>query len=295
MASPTKAAFAADPIPPRAGLGLREPHVRAFLDSPPPEVAWIEVHSENYLAPGGPRLAALERIRRDRPLSCHGVGLSLGSAEGLDRDHLARLRALFDRLEPGLVSEHLAWSVVDGVYLDDLLPLPYTEEALAVLSRNVDQAQTALGRRLLVENPARYVAFAAGGIAETDFLAALTRRTGCGILLDVNNLHVSARNLGFEPLPWLDALPGEAVGEIHIAGHARRRAGGGTVLIDEHGSPVAGPVWRLLEHALGGLGPLPVLLERDANIPPLGDLLAEVERAAAIIDRAARGGLGRVA
>lgn len=294
MAAPAKAAYVAGPIPPRAGLGLREPHVRAFLEDQPPSVAWVEVHSESYLAPGGPRLAALERIRRNTPLSCHGVGLSLGSADGLDHDHLARLRALYDRFEPGLVSEHLAWSVVGGVYLDDLLPLPYTEEALNVVSRNIDRAQATLDRRLLVENPARYVAFAAGGIEEAEFLAALVRRTGCGILLDVNNLHLSARNMGFEPLPWLEALPGEAVGEIHIGGHARRRVGAGDVLIDAHGSPVAEPVWHLLERALARLGPVPVLLERDANIPPLGQLLAEVARAAAIIEGAEQGALGRV-
>src|SRR5512143_1397347 len=186
------------PIPARAGIGLRHTHVQDFLDAPP-ATGWIEVYSENYLGRGGPRLAALEAIRRDFPLSCHCVGLSLGSAERLDRDHLDRLRALFDRFQPALVSEHVSWSITGGVYLNDLLPLPYTEEALEVICRNIDHAQTVLRRQILVENPSSYVSFPFSTMPEWEFMAAIARRTCCGILFDVNNVHVSACNHRFDP------------------------------------------------------------------------------------------------
>lgn len=274
------------PIPARAGIGLRHPHVQAFLDGPP-AVGWAEVHSENYLAGGGLRLAALERIRRDLPVSCHGVGLSLGSAEGLDDAHLAALARLFERIEPGLVSEHVSWSVSGGVYYNDLLPLPLTEEALAVFCRNVDRAQDAFGRRILVENPSTYLDFAASRIPEPDFIAEIVRRTGCGLLLDVNNIHVSAHNRGFDAGTYLAALPLDAVGEIHIAGHASRSIGGESVLIDDHGSRAIAPVWRLLDAALARTGPVPVLVEWDTDIPPLEVLLAEAAQAERAIRRAA--------
>jgi uncharacterized protein (UPF0276 family) len=266
-------------IPARAGIGLRHPHLSEFLAAPQP-VAWLEIHSENYLAPGGPRVAALERLRGDYPLSCHGVGLSLGSAEGLDLAHLARLRALYDRLEPELVSEHLAWSTApDGVFLADLLPLPYTREALDVVAANVDFAQEMLGRRLLVENPSTYLHFREADWDEAGFLAELVHRTGCGLLLDVNNLYVSAVNQGGDPLAPLDRLPLAAVGEIHIAGHARVAVPTGELLIDDHGSEVAEPVWALLATVLARTGPQPVLVEWDTRIPALPVLLAEAERA----------------
>jgi uncharacterized protein (UPF0276 family) len=279
------------PIPARAGIGLRHPHIQEFLDGPP-AIGWVEVHSENYLAGGGLRLSALERIRRDLPLSCHGVGLSLGSAEGLDAAHLAALKHLFARIEPGLVSEHVSWSVAGGVYYNDLLPLPLTEEALGVFCRNVDHAQEAFGRRILVENPSTYLDFAASRIPEPDFIAEIVRRTGCGLLLDVNNIHVSAHNRGFDAERYLAALPLDAVGEIHVAGHAARQIGGETVLIDDHGSRVIEPVWRLLDAALARTGPVPVLVEWDTDIPALGVLLGEAERAdtalAAAAPRAAK-------
>lgn len=274
------------PIPARAGIGLRHPHVRQFLDAPP-AIGWVEVHSENYLAAGGLRLSALERIRRDLPMSCHGVGLSLGSAEGLDDAHLAALARLFERIEPGLVSEHVSWSVSGGIYYNDLLPLPLTEEALGVFCRNVDRAQEAFGRRILVENPSTYLDFAASRIPEPEFIAEIARRTGCGLLLDANNIHVSAHNRGFDAGAYLAALPLAAVGEIHIAGHARRSIGGETVLIDDHGSRVVAPVWRLLDSALARTGPVPVLVEWDTDIPALEVLLAEAVQAESAIRRAA--------
>jgi hypothetical protein len=259
--------------------------VQAFLDGPP-AIGWVEVHSENYLAGGGLRLAALERIRRDLPLSCHGVGLSLGSAEGLDPPHLAALKQLFERVEPGLVSEHVSWCVSGGVYYNDLLPLPLTDEALDVVVRNVDRAQEAFGRRILIENPSTYLHLSDSRIPEPEFIAEIVRRTDCGLLLDVNNIHVSAHNRGFDAAGYLAALPASAVGEIHIAGHARREIGGETVLIDDHGSRVIAEVWRLLDAALARTGPVPVLVEWDTDIPELSVLLAEAEMADAAILRA---------
>jgi hypothetical protein len=274
-------------IPASAGIGLRHPHIQAFLQSPP-AIGWIEIHSENYLAGGGLRLSSLERIRRDFPVSCHGVGLSLGSAEGLDREHLAALGRLFARVEPGLVSEHISWSIAGGVYYNDLLPLPLTEEALDVFCRNVDEAQTAFGRRILVENPSTYLDFAESRIPEPEFIAEIVRRTDCGLLLDVNNIHVSAHNRGFDALQYLAGLPAAAVGEIHIAGHATRTMGGETVLIDDHGSQVKPTVWRLLEAALARTGPVPVLVEWDTDIPALPVLLGEAKSADAALARARR-------
>jgi len=270
-------------LPAQAGIGLRHPHLPEFLATPQ-SVAWLEIHSENYLAPGGPRVAALEQLRSDYPLSCHGVGLSLGSAEGLDAAHLARLRGLYDRLEPEAISEHLAWSTApDGAFLADLLPLPYTDEALTLVAANVERAQEALGRRLLVENPSTYLRFQHTDWDEAGFLSELVHRTGCGLLLDVNNLYVSAANHGGDPHAVLEALPLEAVGEIHIAGHARVATAWGELLIDDHGSPVTEPVWALLAAALRLAGPRPVLMEWDMNIPELPALLAEAERAEAYL------------
>lgn len=274
-------------IPARAGIGLRQPHLDAILTERP-AIAWVEVHSETYLLPpGAPRLAALEAIRRDHPVSCHGVGLSLGSAEGLDPGHLQALRRLHDRIEPGLVSEHVAWSVVDGVYLNDLLPLPYTEEALQVLCRNIDHAQTAFGRRILVENPSTYLRFAATDRTEWDFLTEVVRRTGCGLLLDVNNIHVSAANNGFDAGTYLDAVPLDAVGEIHLAGHLAQLVDGRTLLLDDHGGPVDAAVWALFRMAITRTGPVPVLIEWDTRIPALPVLLAEAAKAQMALDGAA--------
>jgi hypothetical protein len=264
-------------LPVRAGIGLRSPHVAEVLATRP-AVPWLEVHPENYLG-GGPAVRALEEIRRDYPISLHAVGLSVGSADGVDRRHLERIRSLVDRVEPDLVSEHLAWSQVGGAYLNHLLPLPYTEESLAAVCRNVDLVQTVLGRRVLIENPSGYLRFAASTIPEAEFLAALARRTGCGLLLDVNNVYVTAQNLGLDPVAYLAVLPADLVAEIHLAGHSVNDADGKMLLIDDHGSPVAPEVWALYERALRRFGGIPTLVEWDTEVPPLEVLLAEAGRA----------------
>jgi uncharacterized protein (UPF0276 family) len=274
------------PIPARAGIGLRHPHVQEFLESRP-AIAWLEVHSENYLVPGGPRLAAIEKIRRDYPISCHGVGLSLGSAAGLDPLHLAALRSLFDRIAPAIVSEHVSWSVADGIYYNDLLPLPLTEEALDTVCRNVEHSQEMFGRQILIENPSGYLDLAASRIPEPEFIAEIVRRTGCGLLLDVNNVFVSAHNRGLDASSYLAALAKPWVGEIHVAGHALRRFGDQDLLIDDHGSRTRPEVWDLLRVALACCGPVPVLVEWDTDIPELPVLLDEARKAQQMIDTTA--------
>ena len=261
----------------RVGLGLRAPHLGEVVANRP-AVGWWEIHAENYLG-GGPARRQLEAIRHDYPVAVHGVGLSLGTAEGPDRGHLARVRGLIDWLEPLLVSEHLSWSIAGGMYLNHLLPLPYTEESLEILSANVGIVQNTLGRRLLVENPATYLRFRHSPIAESEFLAELARRTGCGLLCDVNNVHVTTQNFGLDARAYLAALPAAAVGEIHLAGHALNDADGHAILIDDHGSPVAEPVWALYELALERFGPVPTLIEWDTDIPPLAVLMDEADRA----------------
>jgi uncharacterized protein (UPF0276 family) len=264
-------------LPPLTGIGLRSPHV-AEVAATRPAIAWLEVHTENYLRPG-PGVKALDDLRRDYPIALHGVGLSLGSAEGLDRRHLARVRALAGRIEPAAVSEHLAWSIAGGVYLNHLLPLPYTEETLDLVCRHVDQAQDALGRPILVENPSGYLRFATSTIPEPQFLGEIARRTGCGLLCDVNNVHVTCANFGLDPVAWLDAVSPAIVGEIHLAGHARNDADGQVVLIDDHGSRVGPEVWALFAHAVRRLGPVPALVEWDTDLPPLSVLLEEARAA----------------
>src|SRR3712207_1688752 len=222
-----------------------------------------------------PAAAALEKLRARYPVSVHGVGLSLGSAAGIDPDHLARLKAVCDRFEPALVSEHLAWCIGDGVYLNDLLPVPHDEEALGLVARNIERVQDALKRPILIENLSAYVGFARSVMTEPEFLAELVRRTGCGLLLDVNNVHVPAHNLGFDASAYVAALPAEAVGEIHIAGHARNETPAGTVLIDDHGSRVAAPVWELYSQALQRIDTRPTLVEWDSALPSLDTLLGE--------------------
>jgi uncharacterized protein len=261
---------------PCVGIGLRTPHAAAIAATRP-ALGFLEVHAENYMVET-PALDRLLALRRDYAVSLHGVALSLGGAEPLDRRHLARFRALVDRLEPALVSEHLAWSAVEGAYLNDLLPLPYTEESLDLFCRHVEEAQDSLGRRLLVENPSSYLRFAHSTIPEAEFLAETVRRTGCGLLCDVNNIHVCARNFGFDPAAYLDALPADAVGEIHLAGH--HVADDVEILIDDHGARVAEPVWQLYAAALRRFGAAtPALVEWDANLPALEILLDEVHRA----------------
>jgi uncharacterized protein len=261
-------------VPRRAGIGLRTPHYRDIL-STRPDLGWVEVNSENYFCDGGQPLYFLDRIRRDYPVSLHGVGLSLGSVSPLAGDHLARLKRLVERIEPGLVSEHLSWSATGGRHLNDLLPLPYTEEALAVVCRNVAHTQEVLGRRILVENISSYLRFRHSTIPEAEFIAAVVARTGCGLLLDVNNVYVSATNHGFDPRAYLAAIPAAAVEEIHLAGHHRS----GELLIDTHGSRVAAPVWALYRETVRRLGPVPTLIEWDTDIPPLSVLLDEMRSA----------------
>ncbi len=260
-----------------AGIGLRSVHMVEIMETRP-AIGFLEVHAENYMT-GSPALGALETLRRDYPISIHGVGLSLGSAGALDRDHLARFRSLVDRIDPDLVSEHLSWSGFAGTYVNDLLPLPYTEESLEVVSAHIDDAQTALGRRLLIENPAAYLRFRNSAIPEAEFLAELVRRTGCGILCDINNLYVNADNFGFDPWAYLTALPARAIGEIHLAGHHRADVDGRSILIDDHGSAVAKPVWDLYAHALDRFGPKPTLIEWDSRLPALAVLLGEARYA----------------
>jgi len=262
-----------------AGIGLRTPHVRQVRDERP-AVPWLEVHSENYYADGGPALAALVRIRADYPLSLHGVGMSLGSTDPLDRTHLGKLARLIARTEPALVSEHLCWSGVGGRALNDLLPLPYTEEALAHVCARVAEVQDFLGRELLVENVSSYLAFADATIPEWEFVAAVTRRTGCKLLCDVNNIHVNAVNHGFDADAYLAALPRDAVAEIHLAGFQATD----TCLIDTHGAPVAPEVWALYRRAIARFGPVPTLIEWDTDIPPLATLLAEAATAQRILE-----------
>jgi hypothetical protein len=272
-------------LPAAAGIGLRFQHHQAVLDTRP-EVAWLEAHSENYFG-GGPSLHMLEAIRRDYPVSLHGVGLSLGSAEGLDATHLARLRELVRRIEPGEVSEHLSWSVAGGSYLADLLPLPLTDEALVFVCRHVNQVQDALQRRILIENPSSYLRYRHSTLPEWMFLAEVARSTGCGILCDVNNIFVSACNHGWDAGTYLAGLPVPAIGEIHLAGHSVRQLDGGQVLrIDDHGSRVAPQVWSLYEQALARFGPRPTLIEWDTNVPPLDVLLEEAQHAGRLLQEA---------
>ncbi|MGB0671691.1 MAG: DUF692 domain-containing protein [Rhodospirillales bacterium] len=277
---------------PLTGIGLKPIHAAPLL-ADRPALGFVEVHAENYLTaegfPGGPTWPGLRAVADHYPLSLHGVGLSLGTASGLDRGHLAALCRLVEATRPLLVSDHLAFSVVDGVYLNDLLPLPLNTEALDVLSRNIEHAQKALGRRLLVENPSSYLQLKASTLSEPAFLARLVDRTGCGLLLDVNNVYVSARNAGEDPLAWLLAMPLAAVGEVHLAGHAVRTINGVEIHIDDHGSAVSQAVWDLYARLIQVTGPLPTLIEWDNDVPELSVLLGEADRARAVMKHATEG------
>ncbi len=269
----------AERLPARGGLGLKPEHFRAILETRP-DLGFFEIHAENYMVDGGPFHHYLTRIRRDYPLSIHGVGLSIGGAQPLDEAHLNRLAVLLDRYAPQSFSEHLAWSSHGDIFLNDLLPAPYDAATLQRVCNHVDRVQERLGRRMLLENPATYVEFAASTLAEGDFLAEVVRRTGCGLLLDVNNAYVSATNHGREPQAFLASLPLAAAAQIHLAGFAEDvDAGGAPLLIDSHGAPVAAAVWDLYRFALARTGPLPTLIERDHDIPPLPVLLAEAQLA----------------
>lgn len=270
------------PVPASTGIGLKASHYRALLETRP-SLSFLEVHPENYMGDGGPPHRYLEALAGHYPLSFHGVGLSLGGAGPLDRDHLARWRALVDRYSPALVSEHVAWSVHAGIAHHDLLPLPYTEESLAVLAGHVAEIQDALGRQVLVENPSSYLRFAWSAIPENDFMVELARRSGCLLLLDINNVHVSARNHGFDPRAWLSAIPAGLVGEVHLAGHAGIMVGDREILIDDHGSRVRDEVWMLYRETVRRIGPRPTLIEWDTNVPDLPVLLAEARHADTIM------------
>ena len=275
-------------IPAKAGIGLKPQHYSEVLESLP-NFGFFEVHAENYMGAGGPPHHYLTKIRESYPLSLHGVALSIGGAKPLDSDHLARLKALLGRYECGLFSEHLAWSTHEDAYLDDLLPLPYTAATLAHICAHVNETQDTLGRRMLLENPSTYLQFAESTMSELDFISEIAKRTGCGLLLDVNNVFVSCKNHNMDAGAYIDAFPVQHVGEIHLAGHDEREDDAGApLLIDAHGSPVIDPVWALYEYALARTGPTPTLIERDANVPPLRELLDEAKRANACLARQGR-------
>ncbi len=275
---PAVATRTAIAIPARAGIGLRAPHHQQVIETRP-DVGWLEVHSENYFGDGGSPLDYLERARELYPVSLHGVGLSLGSTDPLNREHLRRLKRLIARIEPGLVSEHLCWSSVDGRYLNDLLPLPYTEEAAAHLVVRIEEAQEFLGRQILIENLSSYLQYAHSTIPEWEFLATIAARADCGILLDVNNIYVSARNHRFDPLLYLRAIPSARVQEIHLAGHMIKRFDDGDILIDTHNARVSADVWALYRYTLSHLGARPTLIEWDTDLPELAVLIDEARLA----------------
>jgi uncharacterized protein (UPF0276 family) len=262
---------------PRFGLGMRKPHYSAFLEHRV-AVDFVEAISENFMVAGGRPRQILRDVRALYPVALHGVSMSIGSAEGVDRAYLARLRALVDEIEPLFVSDHLCWTRVDGFNSHDLLPLPYTQEALDVACANVSIAQDMLGRAMLIENPSSYIAFDGAAMSEWEFLDALSERTGCGLLLDVNNVFVSAANHGFDARAYLDFIPADRVRQIHLAGHSQ----GDALLIDTHDQPVAASVWDLYAHVLPRLGPVATMIERDDDVPPLHELLAELATARAI-------------
>jgi uncharacterized protein len=257
------------------GLGMRRPHYEAYLDGSAP-VDFVEVISENFMVDGGRPLVTLDRVREHYPVALHGVSMSVGSVAGLNDDYLRRLRALADRIEPMWVSDHLCWTGIDGINSHDLLPMPYTTEALEVVAANVAHAQDALGRPMLIENPSSYLTFASADMSEWDFLAELSRRTGCFLLLDVNNIYVSAINHGFDAHAYLRGIPADRVRQIHLAGHSEGRDG---LLIDTHDEPVPIGVWSLFAEAMKMLGPVATMIERDDDIPALEVLLDELETA----------------
>jgi len=283
--SPSDAPAGLRPVPATAGIGLKPDYYRDLLETRP-EVGFLEVHTENYMGAGGPPHRYLEALAEHYPLSLHGVGASLGGSDPLDASHLARWRKLVDRYAPLFVSEHVAWTSHAGIALHDLLPLPYTEEALGVLCEHIDVMQTALRRKILIENPSRYLDFSHSTIAETDFLIAAAQRTGCGLLLDINNVYVSTRNQNEDAREYLARIPAGLIEEVHLAGHSlQTTASGHELRIDDHGSRVCAEVWQLYAETIAHCGPRPTLIEWDTNLPALTELLAEAEHA----DRLAKG------
>lgn len=267
--------------PTRCGIGLRAPHHQEVLERLPP-VGWFEAHSENYFADGGAAVDTLRRVREHYPVALHGVGLALGSAAPLDRGHLAKLVRLERLIEPWAVSEHVCWGYAGGRHTNDLLPMPRTQESLRHLAARVGELQDALGRQVLLENVSSYLEFAADEFGEAEYLAALVAESGCGLLLDVNNVYVNARNHGFDPQDYFRRLPAGAVREIHLAGHEVARIDGHELRIDTHDRPVCDAVWALYASARARFGPVPALVEWDAALPPLATLVAEAQRADAI-------------
>ena len=273
-------------LPAGPGVGYKPQHYNAILTDPAP-VTWLEIHAENYMGDGGRPLAQLRHLAERFPISVHGVGLSIGGEGRLDPDHLARLKHLCDWLQPASFSEHLAWSTHDGAFLNDLLPLPYTAATLTRVADHIDELQEALGRRMLLENPSSYLAFAESEMSETDFLRAIADRTGCGLLLDVNNVFVSATNLGLDARAYVADFPIEKVGELHLGGHDEDHDDhGAPLLIDSHGREVADPVWALLDVVLDRFGPAPLLIEWDTDVPDWPVLAAEAARGQAALTRA---------
>lgn len=273
-------------LPAGAGVGYKPQHYAEIMSDPGP-VRWLEIHAENYMGDGGRPIAQLRHLSERFPVSVHGVGLSIGGEGRLDPDHLARLKHLCDWLNPASFSEHLAWSTHDGAFLNDLLPLPYTAATLARVADHIDEVQEVLGRRMLLENPSSYLAFAESEISETDFLRDIATRTGCGLLLDVNNVFVSAVNLGLSARDYVAAFPMDRVGEIHLGGHDEEADDhGAPLLIDSHGREVADPVWALLDDVLARTGPAPLLIEWDNDVPDWPTLAAEAGRARDALVRA---------
>ena len=262
------------PIPIRSGVGLKPEHYEIILDTNP-AVGWFEIHPENYMGGGGAVHHYMDKIRELYPISIHGVGLSLGSQEGLSAEHLKSLKSLVDRYQPGLVSEHLAWSRYNNLVLNDLLPVPYTKESLEYICRNIDQTQNYLGRQILIENPSSYFQLDYSTFSEWDFLVTLAKQSGAGILLDVNNVYVSASNHNFNAEQYISNIPADLVGEIHLAGHSVQQMNVGKILIDDHGSEVIDEVWSLYDYALEHIGNRPTLIEWDANIPDWDILMAQ--------------------
>jgi uncharacterized protein (UPF0276 family) len=269
-------------VTPAAGIGFKTEHFSDALSMPVAGV-WFEVHAENYMVAGGPRLKMLETIRWDYSVSLHGVGMSLASPSEPDLEHLRSLKRLVDRFEPELVSEHLAWSRLDGRCFPDLLPVPRTNQVLAHCADNVGRVQDVLGRQILIENPSHYLALDGHEWSETSFLSELARRSGCALLIDVNNVAVGSHNLGYDAAAWIESIPADYVREVHLAGHSLDAEG--TLLIDSHDEPVSELVWSLYECLITRIGPRATLIERDGNIPPFADLLRERGRAQSILER----------
>ncbi|SHH57053.1 DUF692 domain-containing protein [Cognatishimia maritima] len=270
-------------LPLKPGVGYKPQHFSDLLENPG-HVGWLEIHAENYMGMGGRPLAQLRHLAEQFPISVHGVGLSIGGESPLDPEHLARLKHLVDWLNPTVFSEHLAWSTHEGSYFNDLLPLPYTSETLTRVANHIDQLQNTIGRQMLLENPSSYLKFAESTWSEPDFLRELAQRTGCGLLLDVNNVFVSATNLEYDPRAYIDDYPLEQVGEIHLGGHDEDEDDHGKpLLIDSHGAEIVDPVWALLDHTLEQSGPRPILIEWDTDVPEWPVLSAEADRAAAAL------------